>query len=267
MSVKHATVEKYWQSASKGLDQWIAEHGDRDAEELLVYATAIFAYTMEDVQQKVTRNQTMAPKLLSLMVLGFDLLRGAVAAQQHQSLAMAAVCGRTLWEAMVKMVFIKESKTPDLYADRFVRFALLENLKRHYSGRIPLPPHQVAGLTAECAEWIDPKTNQPKKHCEWTGEDITIKKQAALADGSQLYETYYSIGSMFTHGASIAQRFYMVGTNLQTIAQPKLIRSQSVLAAASAIKLVSAYAEFFGIPLPLPEVKAFHLKTQHLLKP
>ena len=67
---------------------------------------------MEDVQQKVSKNAVSAPKLLSLMVIGFDTLRGLMAAQQHISFATAIVCGRTIWEAKIKVLFIKGSKGP-----------------------------------------------------------------------------------------------------------------------------------------------------------
>ena len=51
-----------------------------------------------------------APKLLPLMVLGFDTLRGLLAAQHHLSVATAISTGRTLWEAKVKLLFIKQAK-------------------------------------------------------------------------------------------------------------------------------------------------------------
>jgi hypothetical protein len=171
------------------LDEWLHAHRDLEVEGLIGLAVAIFAYTMEDVQKKVSKSAANAPKLLPLMVLGFDALRGLMAAQQHLSLVTAIVCGRTLWEAKVKLLFIKTSTDPDLYADRFARFSLVEKLKRHYAGRISLSQTDVDALKLECKEWIDPKTGLLKKpqQLEWTAEGMTIRKQADAVAEKELY--------------------------------------------------------------------------------
>ena len=268
MSLKHPSVHSYWNQASVALDQYLAAHRDIDAEGLSGLAVALFAYTMEDVQQKVSKNTTNAPKLLPLMVLGFDTLRGLVAAQQHLSLATVIVCGRTIWEAKVRILFIAGSKTPDLYADRFARFVNVERLRRHYSGRVPLSASEEAALKAQCKEWVDAKTDTLKKphQLEWTAEGITVKKQADAAGEKTFYETYYSISSLFIHTAAVGQRMYMKGNDLNTIADAKMIRLQSAIASVNAIGLLTAYAKFCGIPLPMPELQSFHIQAQTLMK-
>ena len=57
----------------------------------------------------------------------------------------------------------------------------------------------------------------------------------------------------------------MKGTDLQTIADSKAIRQQSAIASANAIGLLTAYAQFCGIPLPIPELRSFHAQAQKLL--
>ena len=268
MSLKYTSVKSYWDEASKGLDDWLNNHRDLEAEGLIGLAIAIFAYTMEDVQKKVSINTRSAPKLLPLMVLGFDTLRGLMAAQQHLSLATAIICGRALWEAKVKLLFIKGSKDPDLYADRFARFSLVEKLKRHYAGRVSLSPPEVAAITAECKEWIDPKTGLLKKkpRPDWTAEGLSVRQQAEAVDDQRLYESYYSTGSIVVHAASIGQKLYMTGNQLQTIATGKAIRQQSAFAMVSAIALLTGYAEFFGIPQSFPELHSFHIQVQKLME-
>jgi len=256
VSATYKTVDEYWQVVAPRVNSFMTQRRDRPVEDFLESSIAVYSYIVEDLEQKRTANQHLAGHLESLVVLGLDYLRGAHAAQIYQSLATAALTARSAFEAMVTLKFIVRSGTPDVYAKRFVNFQMVERLRRHYRGRGVLSPKDLADLTAACATWLGPKTNQPKRECKWHGENLSIRGLADKAGELAGYESLYATNSLFTHGSSIVQNLYRNGAALQPLPDTKQVSRQSILTAGSCLTLVTEHARFFGVSLPQTEYAA-----------
>jgi hypothetical protein len=246
-------VDNYWREAAPVFAEKMARARDRETEDLLERVIALYAYLTEGLENKWAKERAMAPYLNPLVVLGFDLLRGAHAAQACLSMATAALNARTCFEIRVSFRFIAASMHPPTYAERFSRFFSLERLKRHSSGHLPLEPAEVDLITKDCNEWIDPSTNKPKRRCTWHGLNTFGDLAKAVGD-QHLYETYYSSTSAFTHASYAVHRPYMVGSAMQPVANSVHVSQQSLLTVGSLTMFLNDYMRFFGIAPPKREL-------------
>jgi hypothetical protein len=254
MSKTYPNVKVYWDVAAPIVNDLLNSRRDGEIEQLLEAAIAIGSFILQDFDGKRTKNEHLAGRFDSIVVFVLDILRGAHAAQRCLSLASSAVAARSTFEALVNLRFIVTSPTPDLYADRFHRFQVVERLNRHYKGGMPLVEQDVQALTADATEWIDPKTGKPKRNVKWHAEGHTIADLAELVGEGDGYRGLYSLNSLFTHGSSATQKLYAKDGKLQLLSDTKHLSLQSILVVGNAIKVFATHAEFFGVPIPRGEL-------------
>jgi len=250
VSVRHRTVEEYWNEATSHLNKRLTDTRDRETEAFLERVIAFYSFVTQDLDHKVTRNRELGGYLMSFLPAGMDLLRGAHAAQKFLSLVSVASAARIAFEMRVTFKFIVDSLAPAVYAKRFFEFQGVERLKAHYRGRISLDPQEIADLTARCADWIDPKTGKLKKDAKWHATARTLRDLAEATGTVDQYKTLYPLNSSFVHSSSLVQKLYVVGDKLRLLAESHHISQQALLVAASCLVFVTEYAQFFGIPLP-----------------
>jgi hypothetical protein len=258
MSTAYATIEGFWANVGQVIDADVKGQREPDVEAFLERVIAMSAYALEDGAKKAANNQTLHRGLAPLMVIGLDALRGATAAYVYQSLAGAALCARSVWEATVIFKYIAQSLAPAVYVDRFQRFQLVQRLQKHFSGRLQMDPAEVASLLAQVPEWVNPATGMLKKKPKptWTADGKTLGDLARAVGAAKRYEDLYAVASLFSHCNALAANLYRKRGSLFLIAERGNVRSMAILAASCCCDLVIAYSTFFRILMPKAEMDA-----------
>lgn len=256
MSTSYATIEDFWANAGKVIEADVKGQREPDVETFLERVIAMSAYALEDGPTKAADNQTLYRGLLPLMLVGLDALRGANAAYLNQSLAGAALCARSVWEATVIFKYIAQSLSPAVYVDRFLRFQLVQRLQKHFRRRLPMDPAEVASLLAQVPEWVDPATGMLRKKPKptWTADGKTIGELARAVGAAKRYEDLYAVASLFSHCNALAANLYRKRGSLSLIAERVNVRGMAILAASCCCDLVVAYSTFFRILMPKSEM-------------
>lgn len=242
-------VNEHWKVAGPELAADIGSKRDLQVEGLLDSTIGVFSFVIEGHHKKRTKNLQLAGRLEPLVILGFEVLRGAHSAQLAGSLATAALCSRTEFEACVTLKYITNSDS-DKRADLFDRFQYAERLKQHQEGLRPLEPADLQRPSALCPEWCDKNGTVPLNSKWHARKKFSFKDMAAEVGELSSYQTLYSLGSLFTHGSAVIKNLYRQGKDLFAVADPKHVRVQSIVTMTLALALLQTYGEFFGIPLP-----------------
>src|SRR4051794_26560912 len=85
-------VNEHWKVAGPQLAADIGSKRDLQVEGLLDSTIGVFSFVIEGHHKKRTKNLQLAGRLEPLVILGFEVLRGAHLAQLAGSLATAALC-------------------------------------------------------------------------------------------------------------------------------------------------------------------------------
>jgi hypothetical protein len=256
MSTSYATIEEFWANVGQVIDADVKGQREPEVEAFLERVIAMSAYALDDGPTKAANNQTLHRGLAPLMVIALDALRGANAAYVTQSLAGAALCARSVWEATVIFKYIAHSIAPAVYVDRFQRFQMVQRLQKHFRGRLQIEPAEVASLLAQVPEWVDPATGLLKKRPKptWTADGKSIGDLAKAVGAAKRYEDLYAVASLFSHCSALAANLYRKRGSLSLIAERVNVRGMAILAASCCCDLVVAYAKFFRILMPKPEM-------------
>ncbi len=164
-------------------------------------------------------------------------------------MATAAQNSRTSFEIRANFAFIAKSLHPPTYAEKFARFFNFERLRRHHSGRFPMHPSDVDQITKDCCEWIDPKTNPPKRRATWHGFN-TFADLAKEIGEEEAYEKHYGTTSAFTHASYATHRAYLRGQSMQPVASSTFVSQQSLLTVGNVTLFLLDYVKFFGVAAP-----------------
>lgn len=261
---KHLDVQAYWNDVGPRLAGYLKVKRNAQVEDCLRHALALFSFIQETFVADATKNQTILKHTGIMLVHVHDVIRGLVSAQADLSPVSVAALLRIALEVRCNHLFIIKSNTPEMYAERFSRYASVERILREEYAPPGTPSLLSQAAEQEirktCGEWFKSSGKVSVKH--WTAED-NYKTLKALADKVGLsaeYSTMYSIASKFIHGSALLENMYSQQGGLGALVDPQRCSNMSLLAAMQCIKLLQEAAVFYGVPPFEDDLLAWHTK-------
>lgn len=249
MSTKHKSHEEYWADVYPRLEAYLQSQTRQDIKDIIYTTIAFYAYVTEDIGSKITKQNSIAPKLDLFLVYSFDQLRGVLPLYENLNLAPLAISARATFENAANLTFITSHVDPLKYADLYERFKEIQRLKVHQTSTLlpKLTDAEIAAIKTRCHEWFDGTTGKLKKPMHWTAiGGMNFEQLVTQADMKDYYSLYRTT-SQFVHASSVTQNMYRGANGVGAIAKETNSRQFALLICIFSLESLKNYCLFFGV--------------------